>query len=223
MHQVQADVRSGYGGQHTRCWESIHRCVNGCLLRLGCSCRGCRPRHPRFRASEDARRVRTCRVGGRRPRSPQSECAPIAAGGSFVSRKRGGGVIDTRAARPLGGLHLRMRQTSGLESPAGRAGVGGGEPLNAVRRTPPPLPGRDGLSHAVHGLRFAPPVATGLRPVGAKNERSGKGGVRGLSLYMFRLCVLCVSVVKLLGNGEVAFFSCRHIRPSPPRADRRLG
>jgi hypothetical protein len=88
-----------------------------------------------------------------------------------------------RAQQPS--LHQRTKPTSGLESGASRAGVGGRERGSDVCETPPPLPGRAGPFHAVHGLRCAredagcaPPVATALRPVGAKK--------RGSSLHPWR-------------------------------------
>jgi len=76
-------------------------------------------------------------AGGCRPRHPRSrhlECTTSAAGGSLPGRERCGGVRDTRAARPRGGLHERIESASRLESGAGGAGVGGRVRWNAVRR-----------------------------------------------------------------------------------------
>lgn len=157
------------------------------------------------------------------PRSRHSEQATSAGGGSFPGRERcrEGGGLARRPQDPS--LHERSRLPNGLESGAGRAGIGG-------RERPPPLPGRDGRIHAVHGLRCAPPVATAMRPVGAKTVRSGaKAGqsgakrLSGASLYMFPLRARSASVVNLPRPDEVRAQNRRCVLEFPPRADRRLG
>ena len=56
-----------------------------------------------------------------------------------------------------------------------RPGRGGGKLLRGCE-VPSPLRGEHTEYHRFHGFRFAPPVATIPRPVGADNDDSGKFG-----------------------------------------------